>query len=177
LCCLDDLDFHNALARRWFGIDRTASQASILGERVYDISTVGFKYHLNDLAAALGLGNLEGLRDRLGRRQSIAAFYRSRLISVPGLNLLHIDEKRTHAYWLFTIRVERREDFIRKLASHQVPASVVHLRIDHNSVFGGLRDDLPGQADFDNCQVSIPVHEGLSDDMIEHIATTIQSGW
>ena len=177
LCCLDEEDHHHARTCRWFGIDRANSQPSILGERVYDIEAVGYKYHMNDLAAAVGLGNLEDFPERLARRQRIGAYYREQLSNAPGLQLLRLDNDRTHAYWLFTILVERREDFIRKLKEHGIPASVVHLRIDHNSVFGGMRDDLPGQAQFNEQQVSIPVHEGLSDEDADKIVSTICSGW
>ncbi len=177
LCCTDDADAQTAFIRRWFGIDRASSKPSILGERVYDIQAIGYKYHLNDLEAAVGLGNLEDFPQRLARRQEIGNCYRQRLRDVPGLQLLRLDDDRTHAYWLFTILVERREDFIRKLASEGIPASVVHLRIDHNSVFGGVRDDLPGQAEFNERQVAIPVHEGLSPDEVEHIVHAIRSGW
>ncbi len=177
LCCTDISDAHNALVRRWFGIDRANSQPSVLGERVYDIDGVGFKYHMNDLAASLGLGNLETFSLRLARRQQIGLLYREQLACVPGLQLLRSDPDRTHAYWLFTILVERREDFIRKLASYGIPASVVHLRIDHNTVFGGLREDLYGQAEFNERQVSIPVHEALSEEDVDKIIDTIRSGW
>jgi len=123
---------------------------------VYDIEAVGYKYHMNDLAAAVGRGNLEDFPQRLARRQQIGAYYRQQLANVPLLRLLRLDNDRTHAYWLFTVLVERREDFIRKLASYGIPASVVHLRIDHNSVFGGIRDDLPGQAEFNKRQLLEP---------------------
>lgn len=177
LCCTNEVDARAAFTRRWFGIDRANSKPSILGERVYDIETVGYKYHMNDLAAAVGLGNLEDFPQRLARRQQIGAYYREQLGEVPGLQLLRLDDDRTHAYWLFTVLVERREDFIRKLKDHGIPASVVHLRIDHNSIFGGMRDDLPSQAEFNERQVSIPVHEGLSDEDVDQIVQTIRSGW
>jgi perosamine synthetase len=177
LCCLCDDDAREAFARRWFGIDRANSQPSILGERLYDISAVGYKYHLNDLAAAVGLGNLDDFPQRLARRQAIAAHYRRELAGVPGLTLLRQEADRVSACWLFTLLVERREDFIRKLAAAGMPASVVHLRIDHNSVFGGQRDDLPGQAWFNERQVAIPVHEGLDDDDVQRVVTAVRSGW
>ena len=177
LCCIEAQDAHQARVRRWFGIDRANSEASILGERIYDIEKVGYKYHLNDLGAALGLGNLEDFPQRLARRQEIGRCYRERLANVPGLWLLRHDDDRTHSYWLFTMLVEHREDFIRKLAGQGIPASVVHLRIDHNSVFGGLRDDLPGQAEFNAQQVAIPVHENLSDSDVDLIIHTIVTGW
>jgi len=177
LCCLNKGDYNSARKQRWFGIDRINSKPSILGEREFDISQVGYKYHMNNVAAAIGLGNLEDFPQRLTRRQQVGAYYREQLSDVPGLQLLRLDGDRTHAYWLFTVLVERREDFICKLAEQGIPVSVVHLRIDHNSVFGGLRDDLPGQAEFNERQLSIPVHEGLRAEDLERIVSIIRSGW
>jgi perosamine synthetase len=54
---------------------------------------------------------------------------------------------------------------------------VVHLRIDRNSVFGGVRDDLPGQAVFDADQVSLPVHEGLTDEDARTVVEAVRAGW
>jgi perosamine synthetase len=177
LCCLDKKDAHIARKMRWFGIDRSLDKPDILGERVYKLESVGYKYHMNDLAAAVGLGNLEDFPTRLQRRQQIGAYYRRKLQGVPGVTLLRMDNDRTHAYWLFTMLVERREDFIRKLASHGIPSSVVHLRIDCHPVFGGIRKELIGQAEFEARQISIPIHERLSDEDVEHIISVIRSGW
>jgi perosamine synthetase len=177
LCCSNDMDYQQAKRLRWFGIDRANSAASLLGEREYNIEFVGYKYHMNDLAAALGLGNLVDFPHRLRRRQEIANRYREELTNTPGLQLLNARSDRTHAYWLFTILVERRRDFIMKLAEYGIPSSVVHLRIDRNSVFGGINEDLTGQAEFDERQISIPVHEGVTDANIELIVKTIRGGW
>ncbi|HEY7327583.1 MAG TPA: DegT/DnrJ/EryC1/StrS family aminotransferase [Gemmataceae bacterium] len=177
LCCLDERDSRLAFTRRWFGIDRANDKPDVLGERVYNIDHVGYKYHMNDLAAAVGLGNLHDFPHRLARRRAIAARYRQELEDTPGLTLLREDSDRESAYWVFTVRVEGRVDFIRKLAGHGIPASVVHLRIDRHSVFGGTREDLPGQAAFNADQVAIPVHEGLSDDEVEQVITHVRKGW
>jgi perosamine synthetase len=174
LCCADVTEAYAAFVRRWFGIDRANSKPSVLGERIYDIETVGYKYHMNDVAAAMGLGNLEDFRTRLARRQRIGSYYREHLRAVNGLQLLKSESSFTSAYWLFTLLVERREDFIRKLGESNIPSSVVHLRIDRNSVFGGVRNDLPGQARFDAQQISIPVHEGLRDEDVECITSIIK---
>jgi len=177
LACLDQTDEVDARTRRWFGIDRVNSQPSILGERVFDIGALGYKYHMNDLAAAVGLGNLEDFPTRLCRRQAIAAQYRREFSGVAGLRLLESTVDRVHACWLFTVLAERREGFIRKLRDRGIPTSVVHLRIDRYSVFGGLREDLSNQAFFNAHQISIPVHEGLTDDDVETIVECVRSGW
>jgi perosamine synthetase len=177
VCCREDTAGRKGQALRWFGIDRFNSQASELGERAYDITIAGYKYHLNDYAAALGIANLEGFSGRLARRRRIAACYRESLEKVTGISLFAESPDRESAYWLFGFHVEGRLDFIRALKDRGITASVVHQRIDKNSVFGGIRSDLVNQARFDRTQVHIPLHDGLSDDDVAHIIASIKKGW
>lgn len=177
LCCLNENDYAKAKKVRWFGIDRENSKASILGEREYDVNELGYKYHMNDLAAAVGLGNLEDFNKNLKRRRDIAAIYRDELKNVPGIKLLVHEDDRESACWLFTILVKRRTDFIKKLKTHNIPASVVHLRIDKNSIFGGITPDLSGQERFNEDQVAIPLHNALTDMDVISIIRSIKKGW
>lgn len=177
LCCKDDREAVNAITKRWFGIDRANAQLSILGERQYDIAAVGYKYHMNDYAAALGLANLQGFKKRLERRKKIASMYRQALYNVSGIELFEMPDDRESANWLFGMHVERRLDFIRALKSKGVTASVIHLRIDHNSCFGGLRKDLPNQDKFNETQIHIPLHDALSDNDVQHVIGSIKAGW
>jgi len=177
LCCLNKEKYIEAKNRSWFGIDRENSKPSILGEREYELTTLGFKFHLNDYAAALGIANLEDISYILGRRREIAEIYRSELINIPGLRLLDYQNDRESAYWLFTILVENRIEFIKKLLSRKIPSSVVHLGIDKYSIFGGHNPGLLNQVKFDEHQVSIPVHSDLSDEDVDLIIHTIKEGW
>lgn len=177
VCCKNEDEASYGFARRWFGIDRFNSQPSLLGERSYDIAAVGYKYHLNDYAAALGLANLNGFKERMVRRRAIAAHYREQLGNVSGIQLFEEAKDRESAYWLFGMHVERRLDFIKALQERGITASVVHQRIDRNSVFGGLNNDLINQARFDETQIHIPLHDALSDDDISHIIDSIKEGW
>jgi perosamine synthetase len=54
---------------------------------------------------------------------------------------------------------------------------VVHLRIDRNTLYGGERDDLPNLARFTEAHLSLPVHEGLSDEDVEYVISSIAEGW
>lgn len=176
ICCPDSEDAKRATVLRWFGIDREKSTRSILGARGFDIENVGYKYHLNNVASAIGIGNLSDFLPRLARRREIGKFYQESLQDIPGLHLLNFKDDREHAFWLFTLKVERRDDFARKMADAGIPVSVVDFRIDKNSVFGGM-NDLPNQATFNKEQISIPLHEALTDEQLELIVSTIHSGW
>ena len=177
LCCLDDEDFNRARNKRWFGIDRKNSKPSILGERVYDISEIGYKYHMNDISAAIGLGNLEDFDKIFKRRNEIASIYFDELKNVSGLQLLNYKNDRKSSNWLFTMLVENRINFIRHLKKCGIPSSVTHLRIDKNSIFGGITPNLPNMEIFNEKQISIPVHSDLSDDEVKLIVKIIKKGW
>ncbi|WP_205499626.1 DegT/DnrJ/EryC1/StrS family aminotransferase [Rufibacter psychrotolerans] len=177
ICCKDDKVAMEALKRRWFGINRANSPLSILGERIYDITDVGYKYHLNDYGAALGLANLEGFKDRLAYRRKLVQIYRQELSQVSGLNLFKESNDRESAHWLFGFHVEKREEFILTLKSKGIAASVVHDGIDHNSLFGGTRQDLVNQLRFNETQIHIPIHDGMNEEDVEYIVNCIKQGW
>jgi len=177
LCCLNKLQYEEAKKRRWFGIDRESSKPSILGDRVFDIEKVGFKYHLNDLAAAVGLGNLEEFPKRLKKFREIVSIYREELSNVPGMELLDYKNDRESAFWLFTVLVENRLDFIRKMNAAGIPVSVVHQRIDRYSVFGGQTPGLVNQEKFGDNQIAIPVQAELRVEDVNLIIKTINKGW
>lgn len=162
---------------RWFDIDRDNSKPDILGERVYDAKHVGYKYHMNDLAAAVALGNLYEFERMQQRIKIIASEYTNNLNNISGIKLPVYSAKHESAYWLYTLFVENRENFIRALKDRGVPTSVVHRRIDKNSVFGGLREDLHNQAIYDDVQICIPIHSNLTDDEVSKIIQSIQKGW
>jgi perosamine synthetase len=175
--CLDSEKATEAFTRRWFGIDRANARPSHLGERQYNISAVGFKYHLNDYGAALGLANLQSFAERLANLRSLAAYYRIELAGVPGVQRWDCPDDRQSAWWLFGFHVERRDDFIRAMADRDIVASVVHQRIDRNSVFGGLDESLVNQKRFDETQIHIPLHAGVDGEKAAYIVESIKKGW
>ena len=177
LCCIAPEDADQARSARWFGIDRASVTRSVVGDRQFEIDAPGFKYHMNNLAAAIGLGNLSDLQARLDRRKETGARYRAELADVPGLALPRLDDGYGHAYWLFTVTVDDRETFALAMRSRRVPTSVVDTRIDAHPVFGGLCSDLPGASWFDARQIALPVHEALTEDDIGRIVAAVQAGW
>ena len=76
---------------------------------------------MNDLAAAVGLGNLPDIPDILARHRNIARLYCQELSDVPGLKLLEYRVDRESSWWFFCVLVEQRENFIRALRSRWIP--------------------------------------------------------
>lgn len=178
MVCVSSIEDHERAAQlRWFGIDRYKRKPSVLGEPEWNVTELGYKYHMNDIAAAIGLGNLEDMDWILQRRREIVAAYRKELAGVPGVQLFERKPDRQSADWLFSIHVERREAFCRMMAEKDIMTSVVHLRIDRNDLCGGERSDLPELDRFTETHVSLPLHPGLSDYDIRRVIEAVRGGW
>lgn len=173
LCCLDEEDEATARRLRWFGMDRNAPMND-LGVRDCAIDEVGYKCHMNNIAAAIGLGNLETIHERIAIRRVVGDLYRRELGNVPGITLLRVGNDREHAYWMFTMLVEKRAAFMVMMAAQDLPVSVVHTRIDAHPIFGGKRADLPGQDYFDRHQISLPTYDY---DLACEIIEAVKGGW
>ncbi len=177
LSTLSPEDAERARLQRWYGIDRKGRKANAIGYYDFDIEQVGYGYHLTNIAAALGLGNLEFLDDALTRRRKIAHLYRQSLHGVPGFRFFteHHDRQPSN-HWV-SAHVERRVEFCRKLKDRGVETSIVHARNDLYTAFGGRREDLPALDRFDKTYIALPCHQGMDDEAVGHVADVIRSGW
>lgn len=177
VCSLSEKHEKKLKKLRWFNIDRDLDKPDLLGERVYNSKDIGYKYHMNDLSASIGIGNLFDLNVKLNKTKKIAEIYSKELSNVKGIELFNYKNDRVSAYWLFGFHVDGRFDFIKKLRSNKIDCSVVHLGIDDNNIFGGKHDSLVNQRKFDSTQINIPIHSELNDGEIYHIIKTIKDGW
>jgi perosamine synthetase len=174
---LREKDFESARRRRWFGIDRTNRIPNKIGYYDFDIQETGFAYHMTNIAASIGLANLEEYDSLTKRRQDIAEKYMNSLKNIDGLSLFEAKKDRTSAHQLFTIHVSERENFCQAMFSRGIETSIVHMRNDIYSVFGGKRSDLPQLDRFSETHISIPLHNQLSDDQVGQIIHEIKKGW
>jgi perosamine synthetase len=170
-------DADMARVKRWYGIDRRSRRPNILGYYDFDVNTVGFGYYLTNVAAAIGVENLCTLPYQQTHRQKLAQIYWRGLSKVSGIKLLKLHQDRCSSYHFFTILVERREDFCRKLNTAGVRVSIVHARNDEYTIFGGRRQDLPGLERFSQSYIGLPIHMGLKEEDVHYIVNTIRSGW
>lgn len=181
LLCATPESAERARLLRWYGLDRR-SKADFRCEQ--DIDEVGFKYHMNDIAAAIGLANLPHLREIVKRHRDNARAYHGLLEGTPGVTLPPPDPGSS--WWLYTILVDDRPDFQRFMAEHGVATSQVHRRNDEHPAFRTAElvtkrwlvnkaDERPGLEHFASRQVSIPVGWWLKDEDVTRIAHLVQT--
>ena len=163
---------------RWLGIDKDTFRRAQGGRYRwdYDVSEVGFKYHMNDLEAAIGLVQLGRLEAENARRAEIVARYRRGLAEVPGVRLLRRDPDRVSADHLACILAEDRDGLVAKLGASGIETGVHYRRNDGYPMY--RRDDgLVNAERFWRAAVSLPLHLQLTDEDVDYVIDRIRSGW
>jgi perosamine synthetase len=171
LACKTRDDMLRGRALRWFGIDRQASRTEV------DVSSVGYKYHMNNVNATIGLVQLDYISPVVERHIANGRYFDAALYGIPGIDLCTWDEKAEPSYWFYTVLAERRDDLSCYLTSHGIGNSQAHKRNDLHSVFASSRCELPGLDSFYSRMLHIPCGWWVSDEDREFIVDTIRRGW
>lgn len=160
---------------RWFGIDRSAKLG---GGWDNDIREIGYKYQMNDIAAAMGLAALDEFDQTLRLRQDLLRAYEGGLKHNPDVTVIGSGyTDREHAAWLCTVYVDDRQDLERKLDEHNIDSNQVHYRNDRHTVFGGRRSDLPTMDRVEDRYLVLPLHTRMDSGDVERVCSVIASGW
>lgn len=162
--------YEKAKLLRWFGIDRDKRNYKGKDFRLEnDIADWGYKYHMNDINATIGIHNLKDMDTILKKDQLNADYLREHLDGVPGITLMESSTDRASANWLFTIRVHNKVDFMKRMEQYGVMTSQVHNRNDGNTCVADFKSDLPTLDWFENEVVCLPVGWWLSLEDLDHI--------
>jgi perosamine synthetase len=155
-------DEKRARTLRWFGIDREASTTGFRGE--VDIEEWGYKFHMNDIAATIGLANLVLVDGVLMRHRSHALTYDAFLDERFARTAPTYDH--VGSWWIYTVLLptrQLRDEFVVWMNEQGVQVSQVHWRNDTLSVFKPYhRDDLPGVDSFSDRMICLPAHQRIN---------------
>ncbi len=171
LCLKNEAEYHRARKLRWFGLDKQVPRSA------NNITEAGFKYHMNNVNATIGLVQLECLQENVGRYIENGKYYDEALKETQGVTLIHYYKDTDPSYWLYTLKVERRDDFIEMLKQNGVAASPLHLRNDRHSVFNAQPGKTPALDDFYEKYVHIPCGWWVTESDRNKIVELIKKGW
>lgn len=160
---------------RWFGIDRLAKQKGIWAN---DITEIGYKYQMTDIAAAMGIAALSEIDEILQHRRKLLSVYEQNLNGIPGIRLIGAGyTDREHAAWLCTVEVENREGLMHWLRVNKIESGQVHYRNDRYSIFGIKNQIFPAMDRMEDRYLVLPLHTRMNVDDVLFICETIKKGW
>jgi dTDP-4-amino-4,6-dideoxygalactose transaminase len=160
---------------RWYGIDRNSNKKDFRCEA--DILEWGFKFHMNDVCATIGMENLKHANEIVGKHQSNAKYYDENLKNVHGLKLLKRHDDRESAFWIYSMLVEDRDGFYSWMKECGIVSSQVHERNDKHTCVQEYKTPLPTLDRTIGKVVSIPVGWWVTEENRQYIVDCINKGW
>ena len=162
---------------RWFGIDRKSKQAGIWEN---DITEIGYKYQMTDIAAAMGIASLSEFDEQSKLRKELFETYEAELADCDLLKVVGGGfSDREHAAWLFTVLVEDRYTLQQKLRDNGIESNQVHFRNDRYSIFNEFTEgkSFPNMDKLEDNYLVLPLHTKMSKDDVIRVCKVIKSGW
>jgi len=158
---VEEEDIKKLKARRWCGITNRDGMK-------YQVKELGWNYYMDEISAAIGIEQLKKLDDHNLRRYEIAERYHDEIakcISMPINSFCSY-----HLYW---IRVKGRRKFIQKMQNHDIEVGIHYMPIDHFKLY--KKAYLPITDKVAPEIVSLPIHPGMSDDMVSRVIKVANS--
>jgi len=175
--------YERAKKLRWFGIDRDLRikkgwQQFKDWERrkmTYDVQEVGYKYHMNDFNAVMGIVHMQELNKFLKHYQKLNGLYRKFLKNINGVKLLPQKEKDTH--WLMTVLFDNRDRIAQKLKEAGVETNSVHIRNDAYTLFKpyARHQKFPNMDRAELRYLCLPMHSKITTQDVKYICKIIKN--
>lgn len=153
------------------------------GSWYYEIVAPGFKYNMTDIAAAIGLVQLDKLDDMQARRRAIAQRYTAAFANNEALQCPTEHADVLHSWYLYVLRLNLemlnidRAQFIEELKNRNIGASVhfipIHLHPYYRDEYGYKPNDYP--VAYENYQriVSLPMSARHTDRDIDDVIEAV----
>lgn len=159
------------------GQSKDALAKTQLGAWEYDIVGTYYKCNMTDIAAAIGLKQLERYPDLLQRRKAIIKKYDAALKPIGVHTLEHYTSEWNSSGHLYLTRVpgitvQQRNDIIIKMAECGIACNVHYKPLPMHTAYKKLGFDI---ADYPNAyhhfenEITLPLHTGLTDEMVDYV--------
>jgi dTDP-4-amino-4,6-dideoxygalactose transaminase len=173
----------DAATKQRIDSERNQGRAPDMGWLDHD--RLGFNYRLSDIAAAIGLAQLDRLDDLLAARARVAGWYAEALAGIDGLELPLADRGGARRSWfVYVVRVPRdgavdRDGAIRALRERGMDAKpylpAIHLFSFYRERFGHREGEFPVTEDVAARSLALPFFPQMTEDQVARVAEALRA--
>jgi len=141
----------------------------------YDVHELGFKYQMNDIAAAIGLEQLKKLDALNEKRRVLAAAYDQAFQGLHAVEPLKVYAYTKKAHHNYVLKAERRDELMAFLKERKISSSVHYRPNNHFSVYRSGRGETPVSETVWKKLVTLPLFPDLRPDQQNDIIQSVRS--
>lgn len=171
-----------AKVMRYCGIGKSGFDSAISNNNgksrwwEYNIQEPFIKMLPTNLAASIGIAQLDRIDSLQKRREDIWNIYQSEFSGIPGIDLpVNPVEYQTHSYFTYTLCVEKRDDLAHYLLEKGIYTTLRYHPLHMNPLYNQMDQTLKNTEILNEIALSIPLHPRLTDAEVEYIIEEIKA--
>ncbi|WP_029138211.1 DegT/DnrJ/EryC1/StrS family aminotransferase [Nakamurella lactea] len=147
-------------------------------QRRYWFPVVGYNYRMTNIAAAIGLAQLEDIDRKIARRRELAAAYDRLLADQPGIRIPVAPPWSESVNWLYTVHLDvdsdgQRDRVIAAMAADRIETRPVFYPMHQMPPYSEPEANYPVADRLAATGISLPTHTQLRDTDIERICERV----
>ncbi len=144
----------------------------------YQFEMLGYNFRMSDIAAAIGLVQLDKLERATARRRAIAASYDAAFADLPVATPI-VPVGRTHVYHQYTLHIgPARDAVLADLRDQGIGADVYYPVPVHRQAYimeRGLHADLPNTDVAAAETLALPIYPGLGEPNVAQVVAAVRA--
>lgn len=161
---------------RWLGISKDTYSRSAR-ERVYAwqywVNELGYKYHMHDISAAIGLVQLKRLSENNQKRRAIVEKY-NKVFSAHSWIETPAEHDNVESSWhIYHIKVPERDRLVAHLKRHHIAPGVHYYPIHMHPYYAGLNAQCPIAEEIWKRIISLPMFPDMTDEQVERVTHAV----
>ena len=156
------------------------------GRDVFDAwlshTRLGYNYRLDELSAALGLVQINRIRELLRKRERVAGWYNERLADLEMIERPYIAPTTTRMSWfVYAVRIKppaNRNEVMHRLAETGIPSrpyfTPIHLQPFYCREFGYQRGDFPVTEYLGDVSLALPFSGVMTEEQVDYVCQQLQ---
>lgn len=169
-------DYTLAKKQRLLGIDREKMVTKDWKKRawIYDVPTKGYRYHMSNINAAIGLAQIKKLDKFIQRRREICKQYDSLLENQQKVELIPRTWDEISPF-MYVVKISDglRNNLKAFLMENDIETGISYIPCHRFSLYADDTNNLPKTDDVFESILCLPIHYELSDENIKYICEKI----
>ncbi|OGZ71734.1 MAG: polysaccharide biosynthesis protein [Candidatus Staskawiczbacteria bacterium RIFCSPLOWO2_01_FULL_33_9] len=145
---------------------------------------LGYNYRLDEMSCALGIAQIERIKEILSKRKKVAALYNKKLKNIKELEIPYISKESSLSWFVYVVKLsenlanKKRNDIIKEMAKRGIASSnyfqTIHLQPFYKKEFLYKEGDFPVAENISKRTLALPFFSNLTEQEIDFVAKNLK---
>lgn len=145
---------------------------------------LGYNYRLDEMSCALGIVQMQRIKEILKKRNNVASLYNKKLKNIGELEIPYIEEGNKLSWFVYVVKLaekfagKRRDGIIKEMASRGIQCSnyfqTIHLQPFYKKEFGYKGGEFPLAENAGKRTLSLPFFNDLTEKEIDFVVKNLK---